>query len=216
MPVEIVPVVAATCARQRDTAAVQPYRAQAGRHPPHIRRTSAGTLPGNAGLAARRRFCSGHPADAPAVADPAPDTRWAWKVHRRRARAGAPATVVHTADCELAGGGPELYLDQALDALRHPGAVACTACDAAADFGWSSIQGAAWEVPDATACLERCYQFWARDFSEPTARGEPNRFQTMGMAGGCRSRMSCVRTGARGVAPVTGRGRPRSPGHEPF
>ncbi|MFC8919584.1 DUF6233 domain-containing protein [Streptomyces sp. NPDC057116] len=70
----------------------------------------------------------------PHAVEPAPGTRWSWTVQHLPGRAGAAGTVVHTADCEMAGDGPQLDLDQARDALRRPGAVACTACDAAASL----------------------------------------------------------------------------------
>ncbi|MCB5166509.1 DUF6233 domain-containing protein [Streptomyces bambusae] len=65
---------------------------------------------------------------------PVPEpSRWAWVVRPARGPAGRRGVVVHDHDCPLAAGaGPELGIDQALDAMLRPGAEACTRCDAAA------------------------------------------------------------------------------------
>ncbi|MFF8293639.1 DUF6233 domain-containing protein [Streptomyces sp. NPDC016309] len=75
------------------------------------------------------------PRTLPVLAEPPPGSRWAWTVQTRPAQPGtAQGTVVHTIDCDLAGEGPELDLDQALAAIRRPGTVACARCDAAASL----------------------------------------------------------------------------------
>jgi hypothetical protein len=70
----------------------------------------------------------------PVLADQAPGSKWAWSVQIIPARPGQSRTVVHTADCSMAGDGPDLNLDEALSALRRPGAIACKRCDAAASL----------------------------------------------------------------------------------
>ncbi|MET7621788.1 DUF6233 domain-containing protein [Streptomyces sp. NPDC005408] len=65
---------------------------------------------------------------------PPTDTRWAWTVQRLQGPDGrVRGTVVHSYDCENSPrGATELNLDEALTALRRPGASACKECDAAA------------------------------------------------------------------------------------
>lgn len=69
------------------------------------------------------------PAPVPIPAGP----RWGWRVQQLHHRGGRPGgTLVHVHDCEAAdGGGREVDLDEALTALRRPGARACQECDAA-------------------------------------------------------------------------------------
>ncbi|MFF8659281.1 DUF6233 domain-containing protein [Streptomyces huasconensis] len=63
---------------------------------------------------------------------PAPDTRWAWTVQQIRGPGGCvTGTAIHDYDCLHSPRGEALNLDQALTALRRPGARACKDCDAA-------------------------------------------------------------------------------------
>jgi Family of unknown function (DUF6233) len=57
--------------------------------------------------------------------------RWGWRVQQLHHRGGGGA-LVHVHDCEAAEGGQDVDLDDALAALRRPGARACQRCDAAA------------------------------------------------------------------------------------
>ncbi|MGW6865133.1 DUF6233 domain-containing protein [Streptomyces sp. NPDC054912] len=61
---------------------------------------------------------------------PPPVSRWGWIL---RPKPGARGSTIHDHDCELAaGGGTELGVEEALDAMLRPGAEACHRCDAAA------------------------------------------------------------------------------------
>ncbi|MFF8786773.1 DUF6233 domain-containing protein [Streptomyces sp. NPDC015125] len=67
----------------------------------------------------------------PLPAPTPPPARWGWRVQRLPHRTGG--ILVHDHDCPNAPqGGEELDLDDALTALRRPGASACQRCDAAA------------------------------------------------------------------------------------
>ncbi|MFF3091591.1 DUF6233 domain-containing protein [Streptomyces nojiriensis] len=62
--------------------------------------------------------------------DPEPAPRWGW-VTRPKAR--GRGLIIHDHDCEhVEGGGRELGIEEALDAMLRPGAEACTSCDAVA------------------------------------------------------------------------------------
>ncbi|MEU9032695.1 DUF6233 domain-containing protein [Streptomyces sp. NPDC048383] len=61
---------------------------------------------------------------------PPPVSRWGWIL---RPKPRGRGFTVHVHDCEqAAGGGAELGVEEALDAMLRPGAEACHRCDAAA------------------------------------------------------------------------------------
>ncbi|MFF8831275.1 DUF6233 domain-containing protein [Streptomyces sp. NPDC015131] len=153
---------------------------------PPTRRRRPAAAPRCAGAPEARRPCGGvsyETVPTRPLLRSAPSS-WAWTVQVVPARGGAAArTVVHTTDCAMAGEGPELDLDQALNALRRRRRglrrMRRRLADSA-DLGGMPLglhrfrlvtdpRGAAWEVPDTEAGMERRDLVRSGDFSELTS-----------------------------------------------